>query len=442
MIKLLWSKGQAPLVIDPREDEAREGTVVSSDIARILSAQGLRAAAYGFTSVLLGASLEAEGWSGAQVGGLLTAIVAGTALTSYAVGRYGDRLGRRRTYALLFLGLTASGAVFGVTESFWLLVAVSLTGTLSTEIVESGPFTSLEQVMLPAVVEGRDTRIFGTYNAIATLMGSLGALAAGGPELLRDVWPGAPANHRFFLLLVPVGLIGAALASSLSERTEDGRRPDEQTPPLQRSRNRVVRLSALFALDSFAGGFVIQSFIAYWFARRFGASPELLGVIFFGVGIFQSLSFVVATRLGERIGLLNTMVFTHLPSNILLAMIPLAPSLPVAVALLMARFSLSQMDVPTRQAYVVAMVDPEERTAAAAYTNGARNLVRPLGPLLAGLSQQFAFGAPFVVGGGLKAIYDLVLWRWFRTVPLGSEAKVSERDELAHNKQQEGKVAP
>jgi MFS family permease len=397
---------------------------VSSDLGRILCAQGLRAAAYGFTSVLLGASLAAEGWSSAQVGGLLTAIVAGTALTSFAVGRYGDRLGRRRSYAFLFLGLAASGAVFGLTDNLWLLIAVGLTGTLSTEVVESGPFTSLEQTMLPAVVEeARRTRVFGTYNAIATLVGSLGALAAGGPETLRHIWQGAPDEQRFFLLLVPVGLIGAALALSLSELSETGRRLDDASPPLKRSRSSVIRLSALFALDSFAGGFVIQSFIAYWFARRYGASLELLGVIFFGVGVLQSVSFVVATRLAERFGLLNTMVFTHLPSNVLLAAIPLAPSLPIAVALFLGRSSLSQMDVPTRQAYVVTLVDPEERTAAAAYTNGARYAVRPLGPLLAGFSQQLAFGIPFLIGGGLKAIYDLVLWRWFRTVPLEREAK-------------------
>jgi MFS family permease len=416
---------------------------VSSDVARILSAQGLRAAAYGFTSVLLGASLEAQGWSGTQVGGLLTAIVAGTAFTTYTVGRYADRLGRRRAYALLFLGLAASGAAFGLTDSLWLLIAVALTGTLSPEIVESGPFTTLEQAMLPAVIDkARRTTIFGTYNTIATLAGSFGALAAGGPEVLRRTWPGVPAGQRFFLLLVPVGLAGAALAWSLSERSETGRRREKEGSMLQRSRHSVVRLSALFALDSFAGGFVIQSFIAYWFARRFDASLELLGVVFFGVGLFQSLSFMLATRLAERIGLLNTMVFTHLPSNILLAAIPLAPSLPVAVALLLGRFGLSQMDVPTRQAYVVALVDPEERTAAAAYTNSARYAVRPLGPLLAGFSQQLALGVPFVIGGGVKAIYDLVLWRWFKTVPLGPEVQsVSEEGERAQDSPAKREVA-
>ena len=385
----------------------------------------MRAGAYGFTSVLLGVSLEARGWSSAQVGGLLTAIVAGTAITSYLIGTYADRLGRRRSYAFLFIGLAVSGAAFALIDSFWPLVFVALIGTLSTDVVESGPFTSLEQAMLPAVVEQRRrTRIFGTYNATAALVGSLGALAAGGPELARGIWPGAPPDQRFFLLLVPIGLAGAALAMTLSERSESRGQTEENGSPLQRSRRSVVRLSSLFALDSLGGGFVIQSFIAYWFARRFGASLELLGVVFFGVGLLQSLSFVVATRVAERIGLLNTMVFSHLPSNVLLAAIPFAPSFPVAVALLLGRFSLSQMDVPARQAYLVALVDPEERTAAAAYTNTARLAVRPFGPLLAGASQQIALGLPFLIGGGLKAIYDLVLWRWFRAVPLAPEPEV------------------
>lgn len=398
-----------------------------TDISRIFSAQALRAIAYGFSSVLLGASLEAQGFSGVQVGALLTAIVAGTALMSFLVGTYADRLGRRTVYALMFVGLAISGTVFGLTDQFWLLVAVALTGTLSTEVVESGPFTSLEQAMMPAVVSSdRRTRVFGTYNAIASLAGSLGALAAGGPALLRELWPGLPADQRFFLLMVPVGLAGAVLARSLSAAAETGRGSDPKRPSLQRSRGNVLRLSSLFALDSFAGGFVLQSFIAYWFARRFGTSLQVLGAVFFAVGLLQSGSFIAATRLAERFGLLSTMVFTHLPSNLLLAAIPLAPTLPVAITLLLGRFALSQMDVPTRQAYVVALVDPEERTAAAAYTNTARYLVRPLGPVLAGASQQLAFGLPFFLGGGIKAIYDVVLWSWFRKVPLVSETERSQ----------------
>ncbi len=393
--------------------------MLRSDPSRILTAQGLRALSYGFGSVLLGVSLQARGWSSTQGGLLLTAIVAGMGLMSALVGRYGDRIGRRRIYALLFVALAGSGAVFGLADNFWLLSLVALTGALSTEVVESGPLSSLEQVMLSAGLgQQARTRLFGLYNTIAALSGSAGALLAGGPGYLRHVWPGVPAEQRFFLVFVPVGLMGALLGWSLSERVEGGRLLRGRPAPLSRSRGSVRKLAGLFATDAFAGGFVLQAFIAYWFGLRFGASPQPLGFLFFGVGLLQAGSFLVATRLAGKIGLLNTMVFTHLPSNLLLASIPLAPTLPVAIALLLGRFALSQMDVPTRQAYVIALVDPEERTAAAAYTNTARYIVRPLGPILAGVSQQVVVGMPFVLAGGIKPGYDLVLWSCFRRVRL------------------------
>ena len=395
---------------------------LNPDIRLIYVAQGLRALVYGFGSVLLGASLDARGWSSTEVGALLTAVVAGTAIMSVAVGTVGDRVGRRRFYTALFVGLSAVGLVFGLAEQFWVLTVAALAGTLSTEVVESGPFTSLEQAMLPTGLEPKErTRVFGRYNAIAAVVGSLGALAAGGPSLLRDELGWVPDDERFFLVFVPVGLLGALVASSLSENVESGVRPSGLGLPLERSRSNVAKLSGLFAVDAFAGGFIVQSFIAYWFRAEYGIATETLGAIFFGVGLLQAGSFMVATRLAERIGLLNTMVFTHLPSNLLLAAIPLAPSLGVAIGLLFARFALSQMDVPTRQSYIAALVDPSERTAAAAYTNTARYAVRPLGPVLAGLSQQMAFGLPFFIGGGVKAAYDLVLWQWFRHVPVDGE---------------------
>jgi MFS family permease len=397
---------------------------MNADVRRVFLAQALRALVYGFGSVMLGASLEARGWSTTSVGLLLTAIVAGTALMSVIVGTLGDRIGRRRFYAGLFIGLAASGLAFGLADSIWILAPVALTGTLSTDVVESGPFTSLEQAILPTGLNPHErTRVFGRYNAVASIVGSASALLAGGPALLRDAVPSLPADERFFLLFVPVGLTGTLVASTLSDRVEVEKRPSGLGLPLERSRANVFRLSGLFAVDAFAGGFVVQSFIAYWFRREFGVSVEVLGLIFFAVGMLQAGSFMVAVRLAQRIGLLNTMVFTHLPSNLLLAAIPLAPTLGVAIALLLGRFALSQMDVPTRQAYIAALVDPEERTAAAAYTNTARYAVRPLGPLLAGLSQQMAFGLPFFVGGGVKAVYDLVLWSWFRTVPIDGEAQ-------------------
>lgn len=276
------------------------------------------------------------------------------------------------------------------------------------------------------------TRIFGRYNAVATIAGSLGALAAGGPELLREAGVGLPGDRAFFLLLVPVGLAGASLARSLSVQVERAGKRRARGLPLRRSRGSVLRLSGLFAADSLGGGLVVQSFIVFWFRRRFGVSPEVLGLVFFGVGLLQAASFLAATRLADRIGLLPTMVVTHLPSNLLLATIPLAPSLPLAIGLLLGRFALSQMDVPTRQAYVVALVDPEERTPAAAYTNAARSLTRPVGPVLGGLLQQVSLGLPFVLAGGIKAAYDVALWVWFRHTPLADHEERRTREASRH----------
>lgn len=396
---------------------------MSTDVRAIFIAQALRAFAYGFGAVLLGVSLEANGWSSGRVGVLFTCILAGTAIMSIAVGTLGDRIGRRRFYLVLFLALAAAGAVYAFTENFWILAAVALAGPLSTDVVESGPFTSLEQAMLPSGVDDSRARthVFGNYNAIASIAGSVGALGAGGPALLRDAIGGFPADQRFFLVFVPAGLIGALVASTLSARVEV-EKPPELGFPIHRSRSNVLRLSGLFALDSLAGGFVVQSFIAYWFRLKFDVSVEAIGLVFFGVGALQAASFLAATRLADRIGLLNTMVSTHLTSNVLLAAIPLAPSFGVAVGLLFGRFALSQMDVPTRQAYIAALVDPDERTAAAAYTNASRYTTRPLGPVLAGVAQQVTLGLPFFIGGGIKCVYDIAVWAWFRRVPIDVSA--------------------
>ncbi len=395
------------------------------DARRILVAQALRAFAYGFGAVLLGATLKDRGFSSGEVGLVLASVVAGTVLTSVAIGRYGDRIGRRRCYVVLYLALAGTGMVFALSDQLALLVAVALTGSLSTEVVESGPFTSLEQAMLATDLHGRERiRGFSTYNAVASAAGSLGALAAGIPSLARDLVSGFPSDERCFLVFVPVALAGAAVGQRLSRAVEAGQAGPASPEPssgLGPSRPVVTRLAALFAVDSFGGGFVVQAFIAYWLSVRFDASVGTLGVTFFAVGALQTISFLVAARLAERFGLLRTMVFTHLPSNLLLAFIPLAPDLPTAIALLLARTALSQIDVPTRQAYVMALVTPEERTTAAAYTNTARYVVRPIGPLLAGVTQSVALGLPFVLAGAIKSAYDVVLWRWFSRVRLPDE---------------------
>jgi MFS family permease len=355
------------------------------------------------------------------VGAIFTAMLVGMAISSLAVGRWGERFGRRRTYVGLLLIMGLAGTVFAVTGSLPALIVAALTGTLSTDPNESGPITTVEQSMLASTPPRERSQVYGRYNAVAYLAGAVGALAAGGPSALRDFFPAIPPDQRW-LLVMPIGaVLCATFAIRLSRSVEV---PAEVRPGdrgLRRSRTMVQRLAGLFALDAFAGGFIVGSFIVFWFGREFGADAALMGLVFFGVGLLQAASSVLAGWLGERIGLLNTMVFSHLPSNLLLVLIPLAPTLGWAIALLLGRSVLSQMDVPARQAYVAALVDPEERTAAAGYTNAARHVVRPFGPALATVSMGMAAGIPFLVAGGLKAVYDVALFLTFRRVRLGDD---------------------
>ena len=374
--------------------------------------QAARALAYGLGSVLIGVTLADRGLSNAAVGAVLASLLAGSALVSVLLARHGDRVGRRRCYRLLLVGMAIAGTVFAFTDWLPALIVAGLTGTVSTDVVESGPFTSLEQAMLPhAAGEHESTRLFGAYNTLAALAGSLGALLA------------LVGTSSEWLLAYPVAAAAGLLASApLSATVERGHELEEEPlPPLHRSRGIVMRLSALFALDSFGGGFVPQTFIAYLFTRKYDASPQTLAIVFFAIGLLQAISFQGAVRLAGRIGLLRTMVFTHLPSNLLLVAVAFAPNLASAIALLLARFALSQMDVPTRQAYVVGVVDTSERTAAAAYTNTARYLTRPLAPLLTGATLRAGLGTPFVIAGVLKSVYDLGLYVLFRNVALEGE---------------------
>jgi predicted MFS family arabinose efflux permease len=375
---------------------------LGADASRILAVQAARAVAYGLGSVVIGTSLARRGLSGTQVGVVLVALLAGAAIVSVLLARHGDRIGRRRCYRLLLVAMAVAGTVFALTDWMPALILAGLTGTVSTDVVESGPFTSLEQAMLPST--GSDpTRLFGIYNAVATLAGSFGALLA----------VAGASSH--WLLAYPVaagaGLLASTRLSPAVDYRVDSKAP---RPRLHRSRRNVTRMAALFALDSFGGGFIPLTFIAYLFTRKFGASSATLGVLFFAIGILQAASFQAAVRLAGRFGLLRTMVFTHLPSNLLLIGVAFAPNLETAVALLLARFAISQMDVPARQAFVVAVVDPSERTAAVAYTNTARYLTRPVAPLVAGAAVRAGFGVPFLLAGIVKCVYDLGLFLAFR----------------------------
>ena len=380
---------------------------LTADARRILAVQALRAFAYGLGSILIGVTLARRGLSGFEVGVVLAALLAGVALASIAIARTGDRVGRRRWYTALFLVMGLAGTAFALTDQTWLLVLAALTGTVSTEVVESGPFTSLEQAMLPGVSGNRDaTRLFGTYNTVATLAGSLGALAAGLTAFL-DVEP-----QRLLLVYVVVAVAGAVLTFGLSDAVETGVRGARHRFSARAGSSAVFRACSRSTRSAAASSHRPSSPTGS--RRRTERRPRSLGAAFFAVGLLQALSFQAAVRLAGRIGLVNTMVFTHLPSNLLLALIPLAPSEVAAFGLLFARYALSQMDVPTRQAYVVGVVDPDERTAAAAYTNTARYVVRPFGPLAAAPIMQVSLGAPFLIAGALKSAYDLMLYAAFR----------------------------
>jgi MFS family permease len=406
---------------------------IGRDATLLIAGQGVRAAGYGFTAVILGALLAARGYDPLQAGIVLTAMIAGTALASLVVGRLADRLGRRRCYAVLFLGVAVAGAVVAAGAPLWLLLIVALTGTLSTDVVDNGPATTLEQVMLAGEDAGT-ARAYGRYNAVGAAAGALGALASAAPGL-GSGGSGGAVHAWLFLALVPVGLTGALLAAQLSPAVEapqpvPGRDPGQavtaRTPTgrLGESRSVVRRLAALFAVDAAGGGLVTTGFLSYYFAQRYGVTVAPLGWLFFTVSVVQAVSVILAPRLARRFGLVATMVGTHLPSNILLASIAFAPSFPVAAVLLVARTTLSQMDVPTRQALVMNVVTPGERTAAAAVTNAARYTVRPIGPLVAGAVQQVALGAPLLIAGLIKGAYDIALWRWARHLPLVRPAAV------------------
>jgi MFS family permease len=397
---------------------------LTRDARLLIAGQGVRAAGYGFTAVLLGALLAVRGFSHLQVGVVLTALIAGTAVASLAVGRFGDRVGRRRWYAVFFAGIAAAGVVVAAGAPLWLLLVVALTGTLSTDVVDNGPATTLEQAML-ATEDAGTAAVYGRYNAVGAAAGALGALAV----ILTGLGPhGTSEVHAWlFLVLVPVGITGAILAARLSPAVEASSDKASSLGPVTRARSQlgpsrsvVRRLAGLFAVDAAGGGLVTTGFLSYYFAERYHVSVVALGWLFFAVSVVQAVSVALAPLLARRFGLIATMVGTHLPSNMLLAAVAFAPTFPVAAVLLLARTTLSQMDVPTRQALVMTVVTPGERTAAAAVTNASRYTVRPIGPLVAGLVQQLALGAPLVVAGAVKAGYDLTLWGWARHLGLSS----------------------
>jgi MFS family permease len=410
----------------------------------ILLMRGLRQFAYGLLAVILGVVLADEGFSPAAIGVLITVSLIGDMAGTYVIGLFADAWGRRRMLALLALLMAATGAVFGLVRSYPVLLVAAFFGTLGTTASETAPFLPIDQAMLAQVsTPERRTALFARYNLIASLSTALGALAAGLPGLLTPVGlPLASGNRLLFGVYAALALVVAGLSLRLSPPVEAPDRPPIEmqslgqrlAPQLHRSRGIVWRLTALFSVDALAGGLVVQSLMALFFHLRFGVPLTTLSALFFGANLLSALSFLAAVPLARRFGLLNTMVFTHLPSNVLLALVAFAPTFPSAAALLLLRQALSQMDVPTRQAYTMALVEPSERTAAASVTSLARSVGSSTSPVFSGLLLQgslLVLGLPFILAGALKAAYDLTLWSIFRHVQLAEEGRSSQAAEHA-----------
>jgi MFS family permease len=400
------------------------GLLLSRDGWLLFATCGVRSFAYGFLSVVLGLYLDAIGLTTTAIGWIFTAALAGGAVMTIVITTVADSFGRKTLLILGAVLMAAAGWIFAISNDPLVFTLAAIFGTISPSGKEVGPFLSIEQAILPETTQDQHrTTVFSAYNLIGSLCGALGALAVGLPSLfsLPQI-----TGYRFLVwgyvicavvMMVLFGLLSPAIeakAKTVSRKRVIG---------VQRSRGIVAKLAGLFALDAFAGGFIVQSIIAYWFYLRYKTDLNALGGIFFGTNLLAALSFLAAPAIARRFGLLNTMVFTHLPSNVLLLLVPLMPNLELAVVMLLVRNLLSQLDVPTRQSYTMAVVDPEERAASAGILSVARNGGAALAPLFTGAVLAVpSLGLPFLLAGGLKVIYDLWIFALFRHVKPSEEA--------------------
>ena len=384
---------------------------------------------YGFLSVVLVLYLEQVGLSQVQIGLLLTLTLIGDTIISLWITTSADRFGRRRMLILGAVLMIFAGILFAITRNFLFLLIAATIGVISPSGYEVGPFLSIEQAALSQIVsDEKRTHLFAWYNLVGSFATALGALGGGGlVQALQDSGVSALGSYRTIVIgYAIIGVLLGVLFTRLSPAVEVRAGGDSSHSTsdfktrfgLHRSRGVVLKLSALFSIDAFAGGFVLQSLLAYWFHVRFNVQPAILGSIFFGANILAGLSALTAAWMASRIGLIRTMVFTHIPSNILLILVPLMPNLPLAIAVLLLRFSISQMDVPTRQSYTMAVVAPDERSAAAGITGIARTIGASLSPAFTGplLANAALMNVPFFLSGGLKIIYDLMLYRNFKAI--------------------------
>ncbi len=409
---------------------------LTSDGRLLFTTRIARLFAYGFLSVVLVLYLAEVGLKETQIGLLLTLTLLGDTLLSLWMTTNADRLGRRQMLIVGAVLMILAGVLFALTRNFMILLITATLGVISPSGYEVGPFLAIEQAVLSHIVPNEQrTQIFAWYNLVGSFATALGSMAAGTlAQALQGAGMVPLESYRMIVLgYAAMGLIIGLLFTRVSSAVEVAGAFDGGDPPstfrsflgLHRSRRIVLKLSALFSMDAFAGGFVLQSIVAYWFHVRFGVQPALLGSIFFGANILAGISALAAAWVASKIGLIRTMVFTHIPSNILLILVPLMPSLPLAIAVLLLRFSISQMDVPTRQSYTMAVVSPGERSAAAGITGIARTTGASLSPVVTGplLANAALINVPFFLSGAVKIIYDLLLYRNFRAIRPPEEKK-------------------
>jgi MFS family permease len=397
---------------------------VSRDGKLLLTARIVRAFSYGFLSIILAIYLKLMGFNEIFIGIVLTATLVNSVIFNLFASFYADKIGRKKILIIYAILMAISGVIFLVTNNYVALIASALIGTINVTGTEVGAFLSIEQVILPQTVNDNRKRnsIFAIYNMVGTFAMSAGVLLSGLPPYIQKLYGlnQVESIRTLFLFYSMCAIIVIGIYLFLSKKIELDPSIAKTTSVRTispKSKGIVAKLSSLFAVDSFAGGFVIQSIVSFWFFSKFGADLTTLSYIFSIAGALTAFSFLFATKIASRIGLINTMVFTHVPSNILLILLAFAPTFPLAIGLYLARMSLSQMDVPTRQSYIVAVVNEDERMAVAGITNTSRNIAQAVSPSLAGaIIQSLSLSAPFVVGGLLKIVYDIGVYVSFRKI--------------------------
>ena len=412
---------------------------LSKDGKLILAARMVRTFAYGFLSVILAIYLKLIGFDDIFIGLILTFTLVNSVIFTLVASFYADRIGRRKMLIAYAALMSISGTIFFASNNYVALIMAALIGTINVTGTETGVFLSIEQAVLPQTInyfKKRNT-VYALYNMVGTFAMSAGILASGLPSILEHEYGSNQVDsiRVLFILYSALGIGVLGIYFSLSKKIEVRENTNTNTNNTNnipkalkqtlspKSKEVIGKLSGLFAIDSFAGGFVIQSVISLWFFTKFGVDLTTISYIFSIAGVLTAFSFIVAAKIADKIGLVNTMVFTHIPSNILLILVAFAPTLLLAIVFYLARMALSQMDVPTRQSYIVAVVKDEERTAAAGITNISRNIAQSISPSLAGyIFQSLSFlSAPFVLGGVMKIAYDVLLYLNFRNMKAPGE---------------------